>query len=174
MSATRRPPTLSSPRHRTGTSSLLGRSSLTRCKDASWAARSAPQRGLAAHDGACGTMAVQGTWLTQCSHGSGSIGPSTRDGRRHGRFRSGFQLFGSTLFRRLCGGDKCAPRPHWEANNRTREVGRIPDHHGTQRRRNLDAVTIPDAAARLAPYAGMNMEGRHICMLPRIHIAGTR
>jgi hypothetical protein len=173
MSATRRPPTLSSPRHRTGTSSLLGRSSLTRCKMPAG-------RPDQPHNGALPlTVELAGPWRSR-ERGSldartaGSIGPSTRDGRRHGRFRSGFQLFGSTLFRRLCGGDKCAPRPRWEANNRTREVGRIPDHHGTRRRRNLDAVTIPDAAARLAPYAGMNMEGRHIGMLPRIHIAGTR
>src|ERR1700761_2599822 len=97
---------------------------------------------------------------------AGSSGLSTQDRWRQGRFGNGFPLFGSTQFRRLCGGDKCVPRPRWEANDRTREVGRIPDRHGTRRCRNLDAVTIPDAVARLAPYAVMNIEGRHIGMLP--------
>jgi hypothetical protein len=101
MSAIRRPPTLSSPRHRTGTSSLLGRSSLRRCTMRAGRPDQPLQRGLAAHEGARGIVAVRGTWLTRRSHGSGPIGPSARDRWRDRRFRNGFQLFGSRLFRRL-------------------------------------------------------------------------
>jgi hypothetical protein len=85
-----------------------------------------------------------------------------------------FPRYWDTRFRRPCGSDKSTPCPRREANNRTREVGGIPDHHDARRGCNLDAITVPDAAARLAPYARMNIEGRHIGMLPRIRIAGAR
>jgi len=98
----------------------------------------------------------------------------SRTDRRLVLLTTSSRAIGGTQLRHLCGNDKSTPCLRRVANYQTRGASRIPDHHGVRRCRDLDAVTARDTVARLAPYARIYIEGRHIGMLPRIRIAGTR